>query len=116
MHSLPHPKTGHTFRINLSDGNVHAYNDLVMHGSSFKLLDWADRIEVDQSISHREKEVALMFFAHRCQPDLPPMDPVPISMLNLDGAVYGICEIHFEGRSHEELVVLRELDLVTLDS
>jgi len=107
-HSQPHVKAGKQFRVNLKDGNVQAIDDCVVQGKLFRLVDWADRIELDNTLSQREKEVALMFFAHRCQPDLPPSDPVPLSSLNLDGAVYGNCE----GHPTQEVIVVREVELV----
>jgi hypothetical protein len=113
MHLTPHPQAGKYFRINIDNGNSPAGYDQMLHGGLFQLLDWADRIANETNFTARQKEVALTFFAHRCQPDICGFsDPIPQSSLNLDGCVYGSCTIEYEGRSREKIIVIREFELI----
>ncbi len=120
MHQEQHPKSGTYFRINLEKGHIQAGYDQMLHGNLFQLLDWADRLELDERISRRKKEIALMFYAHRCLPDLPLIDPVPPEMISLDGLVYGIFKVtsEYPGPRFAEqqfTAILQEAELMPID-
>jgi hypothetical protein len=116
MHLSPHPQAGKHFRINIDNGSSPALHDQMLHGSLFQLLDWADRIANNTSFTARQKEVALMFYAHRCLPDLPVTDPFPPKDLPLDGLVFGVSERKnyypgLDSKVYKAIVVLRETEL-----
>jgi hypothetical protein len=111
MHLEPHFHSGKYFRINLSGGEAQSVYDQTLEGSLVRLKDWADRIEQDSSLSKRDIELALMFYAHRCLPNLPPSDGVSPSSMDLTELVYGIRFFDRDGQRGEELVVLRENEL-----
>jgi hypothetical protein len=91
----------------------HAVYDQRLHGTLFRLIDWADRIELDKELTERDRQVALMFYAHRCQPELEPIDPVPVKQLRLDGVVYGVCAIKREEDTPttDEIILVHEIEL-----
>jgi hypothetical protein len=113
MHSVPHPQAGKYYRINIDDGSSPAGYDQMLHGSLFQLLDWADRLDNYDGHTSRQKEVALMFYAHRCLPDLPVTDPFRPEDVPLDGLVFGSTETenHYPGldsKVYRSIAVLHE--------
>lgn len=89
MHSERHPKSGETLKIYLASNDVQAIEDRWLHGSQFKLVDWADRMHLDTSLSERHFQVAISFYAHRAHPALPIIDPLPVGAVDLECLVYG---------------------------
>jgi hypothetical protein len=113
MHSNPHPKAGKSFRINIDDGKSPAGYDQMLHGSVFRLVDWADRMDEPSTMLSRQKENALTFYAHRCLPNLdsPDRESIP-----LGGLVYGFFETERKkGDVFRSIAVLRETELVDIE-
>jgi hypothetical protein len=116
LHLERHPKSGKYVRITIEDGNVQAIEDRWLHGNSIRLVDWADRMAQDTELNPRQVQVALMFYAHRCVPDVEPMDPLQTNLINLDKLVYGFVDAsHEKFGTHARLVVLDESELLDLD-
>jgi len=112
IHAEPHPNAGKIFRISIDGGNVQAGYDLQIHGALIRLVDWADRMQLNNTFSRRHRERALMFYAHRCLPNLPVLDPIPPEEVNFDGLVYGVRTYEYDGAVKESIEVLREFELI----
>ncbi len=109
-----HPQSGKRFRICLA-GDVQAGYDLTLHGAIFELVDYGDRIHDDMRITEREKQVALMFYAHRCLPNLPVLDPVPQDLVPMQDVLYGRVYSEYESGNLDHLVLLRNDELAPID-
>lgn len=114
MHSNKHPQSGKYFRItidnfNAADSDGQAGYDKMLHGSKIRLVDWADRMELDETLTVRQIRVAREFYAHRCLPDLDN----PIAQgFDMSGLVYGMRETEFQGQRRAIAVVLGEHELI----
>jgi hypothetical protein len=106
-HTQPHPKAGTCFQINLA-GDIQAAYDRSLHSKLIRLTDWADRIDQEHTLTKKQIEAVISFYAHRCLPDLEPGAAVPLSMLELDGVVYRTL-LEPDG---VDIVVLRETELI----
>lgn len=116
MQQPSHPQAGKYFRINIEDGRSPAGFDQMLHGSLFKFLDRAESLGDYSGHMIRQKEVALMFYAHRCLPNLHVADPFRPEDVPLDGLIFGIAEIEnhdpgFDRKVHRLLTVLHESEL-----
>jgi hypothetical protein len=108
-HLQPHPKAGTCFQINLPD--TQATYDRSLQGKLIRLTDWADRIDREPTLTKKQIETVISFYAHRCLVDLEPGAKVPMSKIESDGAVYGTL-LEKDGVN---IVVLRESELVETD-
>ncbi|MBA3857402.1 MAG: hypothetical protein C0507_10885 [Cyanobacteria bacterium PR.3.49] len=107
MHEAPHPRAGHTITVDFGEGPHQAGYDYFIHGNSYELGDWLDRISLDERISKRAMEVGIQFYANRCRPNLPPWG-VTEQMLGDTTLVYCLHPVEFEGRKSLEIIVLNE--------
>ncbi len=112
VHTDLHPDSGKMFRIRLADENPQAGYDLSIQGQRVQLIDWADRIEMNADLAEGERKVAVMFYAHRCEPNLKTDGPLLLSMLDLASVVYGKYFYRYEGILRENIVLVRESELV----
>lgn len=113
-HLEKHPDSGKIFKINLGpQEDLKAIYDITLNGQEITLVDWADRLEIDDDFRDQSKNVGLMFFIHRCFPDFEPEDweIVSIKDIDLDGVVYGWKTLAFEDNSIQEIVLVRESEL-----
>ncbi len=109
MHSATHPKSGKTVEVNLGGGPHLAGYYSSVHGKSFELGDWLDRVHLDSRVSERAAAVGMEFYAHRCQPHLPHAD---IKLENLDSnLVYLFHPNEFQGRSAILILILKETEI-----
>jgi len=106
-HTQPHPKAGTCFQINLA-GDIQAAYDRSLHSKLIRLTDWADRIDQEHTLTKKQIEAVISFYAHRCLPDLEPGADVPLTMLESDSVVYGT-RLEPYG---VDIVVLRETELI----
>ena len=110
-----HPQSGQTFRLSIDGGNVLAGYDLLLHGSVFKLTDWADRMHLDSNLQSGDRETAVLFYAHRCLPDR--LDLASTDGIDLSGLIYG--SIKFQSTETfeevEHIVVVRQSELVNME-
>lgn len=107
-----HPDAGKYFRINIDDGKSQAGYDQFIHGKPMRLIDWASAIYQDDAYTERHKEGAISFFVHRCFPNLQLTSSVPIDSGYLTGVVYGTISTAYDGKSKEQLVLLKESELM----
>jgi hypothetical protein len=100
------------YRIYLGEASgIQAGFDYFLNGSSFLLIDWADRIELDTSVEQSAKNVALGFYRNRCEPDIKIKHARDYARLNLENVVYGMAYIEYEGESSESIVLVKEQEL-----
>jgi hypothetical protein len=105
MHSTPHPKAGRQITVNLGDGPHLANYDDAIHGKSFELGDWLDRVSLDERITARVAELGIQWYANRCMPHLPASG-VTQQMLGNADLVYCLHPVEFEGRKGIRIIVL----------
>lgn len=109
MQTKKHPKAGQLFRINFGR-NLQAGYDLMYHGQTIKLEDWADRIDSDR-VGGYSVSALLSFYAHRCLPNLNTDEGLTLDSFDLSGLVFGTVMLGIGEVKKPFPIILRESEL-----